>query len=83
MSVTAKLLSVFRVEQMLRGLKSRLTAAEKFLAEQERQLKVVDADFVKTAAELKQLKTSIAGEEGETASIDTRMDKLREQMGIS
>ncbi len=83
MSVTAKLLSVFRVEQMLRGLKSRLTAAEKFLVDQERLLKVVDAETTKAAAELKQLKTSIAGEEGETASIDSRMEKLREQMGIS
>ncbi|HZW07775.1 MAG TPA: hypothetical protein VFF65_11695 [Phycisphaerales bacterium] len=83
MSVTAKLLTVFRVEQQLRGLKSRLNTAEKFLAEQERQLKAVDADFNKAAAELKQLKTSIAGEEGETASIDARMEKLREQMGNS
>jgi predicted nucleic acid-binding Zn-ribbon protein len=83
MSVTAKLLSVFRVEQMLRGLKSRLNTAEKFLAEQERQLKAVDAEFSKAAAELKQIKTSIAGEEGETASIDARMEKLREQMGNS
>jgi Mn-dependent DtxR family transcriptional regulator len=33
MSVTAKLLTVFRVEQQLRGLKSRLNIAEKFLAE--------------------------------------------------
>lgn len=83
MSVTAKLLSVFRVEQMLRGLKSRLNTAERFLIEQERQLKAVDGDFSRTAAELKQLKTSIAGEEGEATSIDARMEKLREQMGLS
>lgn len=83
MSVTAKLLSVFRVEQQLRGLKSRLTTAEKFLAEQERLLKAVEADFQKSAAELKQLQTSIAGEEGETASIDSRIEKLRDQMNNS
>lgn len=83
MSVTAKLLSVFRVEQMLRGLKSRLNTAEKFLVDQERLLKALDAEHQKTAAELKQLKTSIAGEEGETSAIDARMEKLREQMNNS
>ncbi|MFT3686046.1 MAG: hypothetical protein QM783_14185 [Phycisphaerales bacterium] len=83
MSVTAKLLSVFRVEQMLRGLKSRLNTAEKFLGDQERQLKALDADHQKTAGELKQLKTTIAGEEGETSAIDSRMEKLRDQMNNS
>lgn len=83
MSVTAKLLSVFRVDQQLRGLKSRLHAAEKFLAEQERLLKELDAKNSSAAAELKQLKTAIASDEGETASIDARMEKIREHMNNS
>lgn len=80
MSVTAALLKVFRVDQQLRGLKSRLHAAERFLAEQEKQLKAVEDKHAALTAQLKQLKVSISGEEGETAAIDTRMAKLRDHM---
>jgi len=80
MSVTAALLKVFRVDQQLRGLKTRLHAAERFLAEQEKLLKGVEDRYAALAAQLKQLRVSISGEEGETASIDVRMAKLREQM---
>jgi predicted nucleic acid-binding Zn-ribbon protein len=83
MSVTAKLLSVFRVDQQLRGLKSRLNVAEKFLAEQEKLLKDLDTKNGAAAAELKQLKTTIAGEEGEAAALDARMATLRERMNNS
>jgi hypothetical protein len=80
MSVTAALLKVFRVDQQLRGLKSRLHAAERFLAEQEKLLKGVEDKHSQLSAQLKQLKVSISGEEGEAASIDARMAKLREAM---
>lgn len=80
MSVTAQLLKVFRVEQQLRGLQSRLHVAERFLAEQEKQLGVVTGGHAKLLAELKGLKTTIAGEESEATSIDARMGKLRDQM---
>lgn len=80
MSSTAQLLKVFRVEQQLRGLRSRLTGAERFLAEQSRLLADLEGKIHAATTELKQLKTSIAGDETEAASIDTRMEKLREQM---
>jgi predicted nucleic acid-binding Zn-ribbon protein len=83
MSVTAQLLKVFRVEQQLRGLKSRLHTAEKFLAEQEKQLAGLTAQHTKLASEHKGLRATIAGEETETASIDARMAKLRDQMNNS
>jgi predicted nucleic acid-binding Zn-ribbon protein len=83
MSVTAQLLKVFRVEQQLRGLKSRLNVAEKFLAEQTKQLQQIEATHAKLSAELKHLKTTVAGEEGETTAIDQRVATLRERMNAS
>ena len=43
MSVTAKLQRLFTIEKQLRGLRSRLRTAERFLAEQRAQLEAVDA----------------------------------------
>lgn len=83
MSVTAQLLKVFRVEQQLRGLKARLHAAERFLAEQEKQLAAITAQHSKLQAEHKTLRATIAGEETETSSIDARSAKLRDQMANS
>jgi uncharacterized protein len=82
-TVTAQLLKVFRVDQQLRGLKSRLSAAERFLSDQERQLKDVETRFHQINGELKALKSAIKGEEGETASIDSRVETLRERMNTS
>ena len=42
MNETMKLLAVYQAEQKLRGLQSRLGAAERFLSEQERQLGAID-----------------------------------------
>lgn len=80
MSVTKQLLDVFLVDKQLRGLRSRLEAAERFLstqstllADMERQKGILDAS-------LKQLRATIANEEGEGKRLDARMETLREQM---
>lgn len=80
MSVTKQLLDVFLVDKQLRGLRSRLEAAERFLstqstllADMERQKGILDAS-------LKQLRATIANEEGEGKRLDARMEALREQM---
>jgi uncharacterized protein len=80
MSSTAQLLKVFRVDQQLRGLRSRLTGAERFHSEQSRLLADLEGKIQQATTELKQLRTSIAGDETEAASITARMDKLRDQM---
>lgn len=80
MSVTEKLLRVFRVDQQLRGLQSRLRAAERFLEEQTKQLAGLEAKREAIAAQLRQLQATIANHEGEMARFDARVDVLREQM---
>ncbi|MGH7131505.1 MAG: zinc ribbon domain-containing protein [Phycisphaerales bacterium] len=83
MTVTAKLLRLFRVDQQLRGLRSRLDAAERFLAEQERQLKEIDTRHGTITTQLKKLKTTVAGEETEVQGIDERMASLRDKMNLT
>ncbi|MEX2219780.1 MAG: hypothetical protein WD749_13590 [Phycisphaerales bacterium] len=80
MSVTERLLRVFRVDQQLQGLQSRLRAAERFLEEQSRQLGQIDAKRDAIGGQLRQLQASVANHEGEMARLDARIEHLREQM---
>lgn len=80
MSVTAKLLKVFLVEKQLRGLRSRLGGAEKFLSEQVKQLGDIDTKRKTLEAQLKQAQVRVADSEGEIARLDAKMNAIREQM---
>lgn len=80
MSVTAKLLSVFRVDQQIQGLQSRLEGAERFLAEQTRQLAVLGTEKDAIDTQLRQLRASESNAEGESKRIEVRIDELREKM---
>jgi predicted nucleic acid-binding Zn-ribbon protein len=80
MSVTEKLLRVFRVDQQLTGLQSRLRGAEKFLGEQTRQLQQINTRRDAIASQLRQMQATIANHEGEMARFDARIEHLREQM---
>jgi len=80
MHLTDKLRKVFEVEKQLRGLKSRLNGAEKFLAEQEKELTAIQAGKAKLETDLKLLQAQAANFEGETKRLDARMAVLKEQM---
>lgn len=80
MSLTEKLLRVFRVDQQLQGLESRLKAAEKFHDDQTRQLDALQTQQRAIGAQLRQLQAEIGEEEVEAKAIDARTEKLREQM---
>lgn len=79
-SATAKLLKLFHCDKMLRGLKTRLTAAERFLSEQQRQLTDLDTRHASLTTQVRALSAAIHNDEVEVASIDARMAKLRDQM---
>lgn len=83
MTVTAKVLSLFRVDQQLRGLRTRLDAAERFLKVQTDQARDLDAKLATLAQQVRQAKASIGTDEGETAAIDARVATLREQMNAA
>lgn len=81
MDVTSKLLRVFLADKQLRGLQSRLHAAERFLGEQDSQLQQIEAKRAALESQIRQVKVAIADAEGQTKSMDQSMAKLREQMG--
>ncbi len=80
MSVTQQLLELYRVDKQLRDLRSRLDAAERFLKTQTTQLGEMERQRGVLDTQLKQLKASIANNEGEVARLDAKMAHIREQM---
>lgn len=80
MSVTKQLLDLFRVDKQLRGLNSRLEAAERFFQQQTALLTEIEKQKASLESQLKQLRASIANEDGEAARLDARIATLREQM---
>jgi predicted nucleic acid-binding Zn-ribbon protein len=83
MDVTAKLLAVFQVDKQLRGLRSRLTGAEKFLGDQSKELSAILGKQQTLEAQLKALAAQAAGFEGEAKRIEARVTVLREQMNTA
>lgn len=80
MSVTNQLLSVFRVDIEIRGLQSRLEAAERFLGEQTRKLADLGSQSESLQTQIRQLKATTANAEGESERIKVHIDDLREKM---
>ena len=80
MTVTGKLVRVYQVDKQIRGLKSRLRAAERFLGEQTRLLGELEAKKGALEGQLRQLTASASNEEGEAARVNGRIDELRERM---
>lgn len=80
MTVTSKLLAVFRVDQQIQGLQTRLRGAERYLAEQTRQLASLGTEKDALETQLRQLRASESNAEGESQRIATHIDDLREKM---
>jgi uncharacterized protein len=80
MDVTAKLLRLFQVETQLRGLQSRLTSAEKFLAEQDKDLHGLTTRRAMLEQQMKLMQAQGADREGEVKRLDERMAQIRSQM---
>lgn len=80
MTVTAKLLRLYLVDQQLRGLTGRLQTAEKYLADQDRMLADLAARHASLSSQLQQLEASNHNDEVEVESINARIASLRERM---
>lgn len=80
MDVTAKLLRLYQVEKQLRGLQARLQAAEKFLAEQDKDLGSLSSRRSELEQQIKLLKALAGDREGEVRRLDERMATIRQQM---
>ncbi len=80
MTVTAKLLSLYRVDQQLTGLQSRLRAAERYLSAQEKQLGDLNDQARALQSQIRQLEASEHNDETETKGLDERIAMLRDRM---
>jgi len=80
MDVTSMLVRVFLVDKQLRGLRSRLDAADRFLGDQNKDLERLDAKRRQVETQLKQAQVDSKSDEGEIARLDARMNQIREQM---
>lgn len=80
MDLTAKLLKVYLVDKQLRGLQSRLRAAERFHTDQSTQLEQLDTKKGSLEGQLRQITAVVADNEGEMKRLDQKMATIREQM---
>ncbi len=80
MGVTDKLHRVFMVDRQIRGLKSRLRAAERFLSEQDKQIAQLEANLASLKSQLRQVSASSANSEGEVQQFEGHIEELRERM---
>lgn len=80
MNVTDKLHRVFLVDQQIRGLQSRLRAAERFLSEQERHLGEIEKSRAAISSQLRQLTATSSNSEGEAGRLEAHIAELRERM---
>jgi len=80
MAVVESLLNLFRVDAQVRGLRSRLTQAERYLAAQEKQLADLTRQNQELASRRKQHQASIAANELEMKTHDQRLEKLRNDL---
>ncbi len=80
MTLTEDLLSLFRLDRQVRGLRSRLASAERYLQAQDRQLDELGAQQEELAHRRQQVQATVANLEMEGAGCDERMEKLREEL---
>lgn len=81
MDATTRLLKVYQVERQIRGLKGRLDGAEKFLAEQERELAQLAAKRATLETQAKAMTVQAADREGESKRLDVKIAEIRDKMG--
>ncbi len=80
MTLTENLLSLFRLERQVRGLRSRLASAERYLQAQDRQIEGLKTQKDELEQRRLQLQATIANLETEGAVIDERTEKLRDEL---
>ena len=80
MSLTKDLLNLFRVDAQARGLRNRLETAERYRDTQARRVQELEQQRHELEARKRQLRARISNFEMETATIDTRLEKLRNDL---
>lgn len=83
MSLTDDLISLYRVDSQLRGLRSRVESAKELLDIRQRKLAEVQASHDETVARQRQSQAHVANLEGESADFVERIEKLRAELNTA
>lgn len=80
MSLIDNLINLFRIEGQVRGLRSRVESAQRYLAAQTRQVTDLETQQRELESRQLQIQARIGNLEGETQSLDERLEKLRNEL---
>lgn len=80
MSITEKLLSLYRIERQIQGLTTRVEAARRYYNAQKRQLDELESKRSAAETQGRQLAATAANLETDVNAIDQRIEELRKRM---
>jgi len=80
MGVTESLLKLYRIDQQIDGLKSRLRGAEAYLKQQDAKLTNIAAKVEDLKSQIRQLEATAHNNETELNGFEERIEKLRDRM---
>ncbi len=80
MGLTEKLVTLFRVDAQVRGLRRRLETAQRHLDTQDRHLEQLRQQRAELDVRQRQLRATVSNLEIEAAAIDERLEKLRNEL---
>ncbi len=80
MSITDKLLSLYRIDQQIQGLTSRVNAARRYYETQQRQLTDLESRRNAAQTQARQIAASAANLETDVKGLDARIEELRKRM---
>lgn len=80
MGVTDQLLKLYRIDQQIDGLKTRLRGAQAYLSAQEGKLGSLDEKLEDLRGQIRQLEATVHNNDTEIKGFDERIEKLRERM---
>ena len=83
MTLTEDLISLFRVDSQLRGLRSRVDSARELLEIRSRKLTEVRERQEEAASRQRQSQAHLANLEGESTDFETRIEKLRTELNTA
>jgi len=83
MGLIDQLLTLYRVDSQVRGLRTRVENAERYLAVQDRLLAQIRGEQAESQLHIRQKEASAANLETERESLTARIEKLREELNSS